>query len=76
MRILIALTTLFILICPGSARGQAVAGDIEGWIFDQQTDAAVALVTITVSGDNLQIPRSSLSMSDGFFRINYHSFRG
>ena len=69
MRTLIVLTALLILACPNSARGQAIAGDIEGGIFDQHTGDAIALVTITVSGDNLQIPRSSLSMSDGYFRI-------
>jgi hypothetical protein len=69
MRTLIVLTALLILACPNSARGQAIAGDIDGGIFDQHTGDAVALVTITVSGDNLQIPRSSLSISDGFFRI-------
>ena len=69
MRTLIVLTALLILACPNSARGQAITGDIDGGIFDQHTGDAVALVTITVSGDNLQIPRSSLSMSDGFFRI-------
>lgn len=66
---LIALTTLILLIFPHSAHGQAVTGDLEGWIFDQQSGDAVPDATIEVSGDNLQTPRSSVSMKDGFFRI-------
>ena len=37
MRTLIALTALLTLASPYAARGQAVTGQIEGWIFDQQT---------------------------------------
>jgi len=69
MRALITITALLILICPMSARGQAINGNLEGWIFDQQTGDPLALVTITVSGDNLQIPRRIGSMNDGYFRI-------
>ncbi len=38
-------------------------------MIDEQTGKPVAFVTITVSGKNLQTPRQTISMSDGYFRL-------
>jgi len=69
MRTLIALAAILVFFNPISVLCQTVTGDIEGWILDGQTGDPVTPANISVSGENLQIPRSSVSMKDGFFRL-------
>ena len=69
MRSLIAIVSVLVLAAPNSASGQAVTGDIEGWVVAQETGDAVPYVSISVSGKSLQTTRGSMSMSDGYFSI-------